>query len=159
MPWCIVVIFKRKLQTASGSQSLGCSCSCSVDCQLLMHRKFPCVCTKNEEKPVFNETMHSGKYWQFLAHNKIPILFKISENQETLIGPSDVGGTCPAGTYNYRKRGSNSCCCGHNCCFGRCLSRELSKYTDCLSGVPNSAWEWNNDLRYYQATRPRYSGE
>ena len=68
-------------------------------------------------------------------------------------GPSDVGGTCPPPTYVYNWEGTNFCCCGENCCWDRCLSSEKDKYPDCLSGVPNTSWEYNSDKGFYEASK------
>merc|ERR1712224_38010 len=35
---------------------------------------------------------------------------------DVIIGPSDVGGTCPSPSYKYWKY----CCCGAGCCWEKC---------------------------------------
>ena len=62
-----------------------------------------------------------------------------------MFGPKDSGGKCPSQTNLWNKQ----CCCGANCCWDHC---EWSKPpANCLKGVPNSQWIFNNNLGYYQA--------
>ena len=62
-----------------------------------------------------------------------------------LFGPKDSGGKCPSPTKLWNKQ----CCCGANCCWDHC---EWSKPpANCLKGVRNSQWIFNNNLGYYQA--------
>ena len=62
-----------------------------------------------------------------------------------MFGPKDSGGKCPSQTKLWNKQ----CCCGANCCWDHC---EWSKPpANCLRGVPNSQWIFNNNLGYYQA--------
>ena len=62
-----------------------------------------------------------------------------------MIGPGDVGGTCPSPTDLWK----NQCCCEADCCWDQC---ELSSPpTNCLQEVPNSKWIFNKNLGYHQA--------
>ena len=66
-----------------------------------------------------------------------------------LNGPSDVGGKCPSPTYVYNHQGKDFCCCGHGCCWDKCI---LSKPPPgCLQNVPNSTWIHSKHLGYFQA--------
>ena len=59
------------------------------------------------------------------------------------VGPSDVGGSCPSGSYQY----INSCCCGGGCCWDKCGWDAPPQ--DCL---PDGAkWKLNDNLGWYQA--------
>ena len=70
-------------------------------------------------------------------------------NYSLLNGPSDIGGKCPSPTYVYYHQGIDYCCCGHGCCWERCI---LSKPpAQCLQNVTNSKWIYSKELGYFQA--------
>ena len=56
-----------------------------------------------------------------------------------------MGGSCPSPAYAY----GSTCCCGDYCCWMRCLWN--SPPTNCLVGVPQAEWKWNQQLGYNQA--------
>ena len=78
----------------------------------------------------------------------------IVAKNELLIGPSDVGGTCPTPTYPYREGASReTCCCGNGCCWDKCIDHIVDDYPDCLDSVSGAFWEWDNDLEAAVAKR------
>ena len=70
-----------------------------------------------------------------------------------ITGPSDVGGYCPTPSYQYKyligNNGADACCCSGNCCWDKCTLSDPPK--DCLQGIPNSQWFYDNQLGHYQA--------
>ena len=101
--------------------------------------------------PIHNQALYSHFKMSFLTSLYIVFL------GEVFVGPSDVGGSCPTGTYNYR----TSCCCASGCCWGNC--RLSNPPDDCLP--PGAAWtftvdeesqdQWEHDgkVGYFQATK------
>ena len=65
-----------------------------------------------------------------------------------LIGPKDVGGSCPSPSYVYK---FDQCCCSDNCCWSDCRKNKPPK--KCINGVPNSQWVFNSDKMVYEAVR------
>ena len=75
------------------------------------------------------------------------------------VGPSDVGGSCPTGTYQYTSQGVDHCCCEGGCCWENC--RMSNPPDDCLP--PGATWmftvdedspdNWEHDgkVGYFQA--------
>ena len=66
-------------------------------------------------------------------------------------GPNDSSGECPSPARWSTK--NKECCCRPSCCFDKCT--EYGQWSippeDCLQGVQNSKWIFNNNLGYYQA--------
>ena len=62
-----------------------------------------------------------------------------------LVGPSDVGGTCPIKSYVYTWERTEYCCCGGNCCWLRCTWPEPP--ASCLP--PGAAWHYNTKRGFY----------
>ena len=57
-----------------------------------------------------------------------------------LVGPSDVGGTCPSGVETINKEAVDHCCCGSSsCCWASCTDMVLPQ--NCLP--PGAEWEYN----------------
>ena len=56
------------------------------------------------------------------------------------VGPSDVGGSCPAGTYLYASD-VEQCCCGGQCCWRNC--RWHDPPDNCLP--PGATWKFKVD--------------
>ena len=74
------------------------------------------------------------------------MIFFVTFGAGTVIsGPSDVGGTCPSGTYKYFQ----ACCCGHGCCWDVC--RDANPPDSCIAQVEGAQWIYNSGLGYYQA--------
>ena len=71
-----------------------------------------------------------------------------------LKGPSSIGATtCPSPSKKYNPVGSHwvYCCCGNGCCWDSC--NWSSPPQDCLKGVPNTQWVWNDEIERFQAVR------
>ena len=70
-----------------------------------------------------------------------------------LEGPSDFGGQCPSGSYEWRSSEEKAyCCCAGTCCMNNC--RLSSPPEDCLSNIPGGArWVWNEERGWYRAIR------
>ena len=66
-------------------------------------------------------------------------------------GPQDNFGTCPRNSYVFSKFDTEYCCCENGCCWDKCTSDPPPK--SCLDGIPNTVWEYNNVLGYYQAVK------
>ena len=69
-----------------------------------------------------------------------------------LLGPSyDSSGECPSPARWSNK--NKQCCCRPSCCWDQCEAHGqwLSPPEDCLEGVQNSKWVFNDSLGYYQA--------
>ena len=66
-------------------------------------------------------------------------------------GPNDSSGECPSPARWSTK--NKECCCRPSCCFDKCT--EYGQWSippeDCLEGVQNSKWVFNDSLGYYQA--------
>ena len=56
--------------------------------------------------------------------------------------------TCPVPTITYKK----SCCCFVGCCWSDCLGNTLESDppNDCIQGVPNGEWVYNEKLKKSQ---------
>ena len=65
-----------------------------------------------------------------------------------LVGPSDVGGTCPTKSYVYTWERTEYCCCGGNCCWVRCTWTEPP--ASCLP--PGAAWHYNTKKGFYSVS-------
>ena len=67
-----------------------------------------------------------------------------------LVGPSDVGGTCPSGVETINKEAVDHCCCGSDsCCWARCTLGVPPE--DCLP--PGAEWKFNDDKGYFEAVQ------
>ena len=71
---------------------------------------------------------------------------------QLLEGPSDFGGQCPSGSYEWKNdREKAYCCCAATCCVNNC--RLDAPPEDCLRNVPGGAsWIWN-ELGFFQAIK------
>ena len=81
--------------------------------------------------------------------NYLVFLLGISEYNNVISGPSDVGGNCPSPAYRYSEDGKDFCCCAGNCCWNRCV--RLFPPNDCLQEVPNTEWIFDETHGYFQA--------
>ena len=68
-----------------------------------------------------------------------------------LIGPKDVGGSCPSPSLPIKYNNIIQCYCSRSCFWSNC--RDIKPPQKCLNGVPNSQWVFNIDKRVYQAVR------
>ena len=84
----------------------------------------------------------SAKFFKLIIHLFLGL-------GKLLSGPSDTGGVCPSPTYQYSEGGEDFCCCESNCCWSRCT--KSSPPVNCIQGIPNSQWIFNNQLGYFQA--------
>ena len=98
--------------------------------------------------------LHNHKYVDRYYFNSVSdcdgkLIPKSCIVEHFLIGPKDVGGSCPSPSRptKYNKQ----CCCSRSCCWSHC--RDIKPPQKCLNGVPNSQWVFNNDTRVYQAVR------
>ena len=70
---------------------------------------------------------------------------------DIFVGPSDVGGTCPANTIFYGVGVDEFCCCGNSCCWNNC--RWSQPPINCLPG--GTEWIYNELLGYYQVKKSK----
>ena len=63
--------------------------------------------------------------------------------EEEIVGPADVRGSCPEGSYIYKYKGVDNCCCDHGCCWVGCSWETPPEW--CLpegaKWVQNSVWD------------------
>ena len=73
-----------------------------------------------------------------------------------LIGPSDVGGACPEGSFEYKRGTRKYCCCTEHCCWSSC---KLNKPPDlCLKAIPGAFWTYDDvtkDFKAFKSTWPK----
>ena len=70
---------------------------------------------------------------------------------DIVVGPSDVGGTCPANSYLFVEGGKEFCCCGKMCCWKRCTWSQPP--INCLPA--GAKWIYNEELGYYQVKKSK----
>ena len=76
--------------------------------------------------------------------------FFVNFEPETYIpGLSDVGGSCPLGTYKHPYSGVDNCCCSDGCCWDKCT--DSYPPDACIAKVPGASWSYKTQLQYYQA--------
>ena len=67
---------------------------------------------------------------------------------QPISGPSDVGGSCPAGTNLYKEAEVEYCCCGDGCCWDRCTFQDPPK-DNCLP--PGAVWQRDGNTGHFRA--------
>ena len=88
-----------------------------------------------------------------LLKNILNVIYS-SGTGKLLSGPSDAGGVCPAPAYKYGEAGEDFCCCESGCCWNKCTFS--SPPVNCLQGIPNTQWNFNGQLGYFQAFKGMY---
>ena len=77
------------------------------------------------------------------------IFWSISpEKLRPISWPSDVGGSCPAGTNLYAEAHVEYCCCGDGCCWDRCTWQDRPE-ENCLP--PGAVWRQDDNSGHFLA--------